>query len=1293
MRVHFLFIIVIISILVAKASDVKFYSINDLYGISMREMASVCKDDNGFIWASSKTGIIRVTEGDCRIYELPYQTSDVISVRLAFNHSHLIAYTNNGQIFRYNSIIDQFELVINMNKMLKNRHLGLSRLLINQQGGFWMSTSAGFYHYNGNKLILAWNNADEIYDIGCYDENHLFMSNAEGIWIIDTRSMAKEHIYVNDNNLALHVSKLHYDGSNDKLWIGTLSNGVFLYDLKSKALTQIQTEQIPKQPILAIESNSDSTIMIGIDGQGIWELSNKSYQVLNVFKENIDDPTSLHGDGVYDIFCDNDNQVWVCTYSDGLSFLDRTTSLVHSITHKIGNSNSLCNNNVNKVIEDSRGNLWFATNNGISCWTVSPNQWKTFYYNKYEQAKVFLSLCEDNDGRIWAGTYSSGVYVLDGKTGQEIAHYVQGTPGTSISSNYIFDIFKDQQGNLWFGAIGEVVCYISKEKRFRTYPYLPVSTIIELSSDEILLACSYGLCKLNKQSGDIQLIIEDYLVTDILMTEESIWACTNGEGLICLNRKDQTIEKYTTKSGLPSNYVNSILFADGYIWLGTESGLCRFNPKDKTVSTYSSILTLSKISYNQNSKFRLRNGQFIWGTNNGAVSFDPSSIQQIHPKGKIFFQDINISGRSVRDSSIYHLKTPVDDLQEITLKFNQNNLSLELLPLDMTDTGSKFSWKMDGLDNEWSQPSSQRILTYTNIPNGDFFLKIRLYDSSLSQVIAEREIKIHITPPFWKTWWFYLLIFSFAVGIICFSLRFYINRLKQRHTEEKVRFFTNTAHDIRTSLTLIKGPVEELKKESDLSELGRRYLQLIMEQSKRLSAVVTQLMDFQKVDVGKGQLALKMVDLVQLVAHRKLMFESYAGTNKIELVFTADQSSYMTAIDELKMEKIVDNLISNAIKYSRPDNQVDIVLKCNPEKWILEVTDRGIGISTKAQHKLFREFYRSENAVNSKIIGSGIGLLLVKHYIVMHGGDISFVSKENVGSTFKIVVPFKEVHDVKKLTDSANTSEILVPLPGKEEVLVPRQTSSQQHEMRILIVEDNPDLQSFMNSALCGEFQVLTADDGVQGWEIIQKQQPDLVVSDVMMPNMDGFELCKLMKSTYETSHIPVILLTSLSEKAQQLHGLGLGADDYLTKPFDINLLSQRIKSIVRNRKIIRERALKLIKETDNKPILANDMNDKFVKKALEVVRQNIANSEFGKDEFASAMNVSSSLLYKKIKSLTDQSPVDFIKSIRLNYALELLQAKQHSVTEVSEFCGFSSVGYFSTAFKKYYGKAPTELD
>jgi signal transduction histidine kinase/DNA-binding response OmpR family regulator/ligand-binding sensor domain-containing protein len=1288
MKFNLFIIAIILSPFATHSANEKFHSINDMYGISMRETTSLCKDDYGFIWASSKSGILRLTHGDYRIYQLPYQKVNVLDVKLVFQDSVLVAYSTNGQLFRYNVSTDSFEFLLDIHKLLNPKYIGINKLLIDKQGAFWIATSRGLYKYFSGNLSRITN---PVYVRNVwYDENRFFLIKSDSICIIDSRTEEEKCIFENMPVTVPEINSLFYDKSMNRLWIGCRSLGLFYYDIAQSVFSKFDIKNLPKQPVLDIEENTDSTLLLGIDGQGIWELNKTNSEIQGFYIEDDDNPSSLRGNGVYDILYDKDNgRTWVCTNSGGVSFFDRdnTFSLVNQITHQIRNPNSLCNNNVNKIFEDSESNIWFATNNGISRWNISTNKWNTFYHSTQGQAKVFLAINEDNNGHIWAGTYSSGIYILDKYTGKEIAHYF-GEPNLSFT----FDIFKDSQGNMWIGGNnGNVCCWSENGKQFRSYEPNSIAAIAELPQEKMLFACSYGVELLDKQTGENKIILSGYLGQDVLIKDDNIWFCTHGEGLIKYEMKTENITQFTIESGLPSNYVNSILYDSGYFWIGTERGLSRFNLVDNSIFNYSS-LPFSSVSFNRGAHCKLKNGQIILGTNKGALLFDPLIFKEEQIKGEIFFQNIFLSGRSIRNNSSAGLSVPLNCLQNLTLNYNQNTLTLEMIPIGSAVTDFKFSWKMDGLDAEWTRPTNQRILTYNNIPRGHFRLMVRLYDSSLSQIIAERELILQVTPPFWETGWFRLLIFTIVAGIIYFSLRFYINRLKQVHTEEKVRFFTNTAHDIRTSLSLIKGPVEELVKETNLTELGKRYLQLITEQSRRLSAVVTQLMDFQKVDVGKGQLALAMVDIVKLVAHRTLMFESYTKANKIKLSFLHEQLAYLTAIDELKIEKCVDNLISNAIKYSHPDSRVDITLKCNPNNWTLEVTDTGIGITSQAQRKLFKEFYRSENAVNSKIIGSGVGLMLVKHYIVMHGGNISFVSKENVGSTFKVTLPFKEVADVKKPVDLTSVSEVFSSLPGSQFTSISQQADSRQHGMRLLIVEDNPDMQGFITSALCREFEILTADDGLQGWEAVQKQQPDLVISDVMMPNMDGFELCRRMKSTYETSHVPVILLTSLSEKTQQLHGLGLGADDYLTKPFDMEVLSQRIKSIICNRKVIREKALKIISRNNDEPILVNELNDKFIKKAMEVVRANMANENFNKDEFASAMNASSSLLYKKIKSLTDQSPVDFIKSIRLNHALELLQSKKYTVTEVAEMCGFSYVEYFSLAFKKHFGKAPTKI-
>ncbi|MFO7658814.1 MAG: response regulator [Bacteroidales bacterium] len=1270
-----------------------FYNVNDIHGVSLSAANSVCEDGNGFIWISSKTGVLRLTGDDCRTYLLPYETPDIITVNLVYNISGLFAYTNNGQFFKYSSLYDRFELLINLRQLLGTHRLHLYNVLIDTEGTFFIPTTHGLFSYNKQKeLVLLTENNKEVRNLAWYDPDHLFVSTEEGITVMHKNTREKELFRFNSTSGTYIVSNLFYDKALDRLWIGTHSGNLIYLSVGGKVIRNVELKNLPRQPILAIEANTDSTIMLGYDGQGLWEMNRSGTKLLNVYREDVDNLSSLRGNGVYDIYKDSNERVWVCTYSGGVSFFEQSMVDVAQIKHVINNSNSLVNNVVNDIFEDPDGNVWFATNNGISRWNVRNNKWDSYLNNETGQARVVLSVFGDSEGKIWAGTWSAGIFVLDGNTGNKVNLYQQELKPKI--GDFIFSIVEDSAGDIWIVGVREyVVRYSRKEKIIKNYGYEPVYVIKELNANEMLLGCSYGLVLLNKHTGNQDIILDGYIIKDFIILRQDIWCCTSGGGLIKFNLSNREYKKYTIESGLPSNFVNSIVHVDSYLWLGTENGLCRFNPEKEEVLNYSSIIHLANASFNPGAGYYLSNEHLIYGTNQGAILFNPHTLEPRKPQGQIFIQDIVIAGRTIRDSKVYDLKTPVDSLTELSLSYNQSNITIEMLPKGISAPESKISWKLEGLDNAWSTPTPNRLITFANLPGGQYGLKIRLYNNSLSQLIDERYLIINVHPPFWGTWWFYTLVIMIILGIIYFSYRYHISLIQKQHSEEKIKFFANTAHELRNSLTLINGPVEEIRKEANLSEHSKYYLALAKEQVKNLLNIATQLLDFQKFTIGKGQIKLMEINIVELIKLRLMMFESLADHNQIKLAFQSEVDSCLTAVDIDLMTKVFDNLISNAIKYSHEGGEVSLTFYNDKKNWRLIVKDQGIGISTKGQKQLFKEFYRSENAVNSEIEGSGIGLLMVKKYVEKHNGRVSCTSQENVGSVFKIEVPYLKMgEELSKskinVNDGINTRVDYRSL--LESSLI--EGSEDQSDSYILVVENNNNLREFMYVALGEKFRVLSAVNGKEAWEIVRTHLPDLVISDVMMPEMDGFELCRLMKSTYETSHIPVILLTALTEKAEQMHGIGLGADAYLTKPFDIVLLIERINSIITNRKVVRENALRLINHETNVPIIENELNDQFVKKAFEIVELNISNSRFGKDLFASEMNVSSSLLYKKIKSLTDQSPSDFIKSIRLKAAVELLKSRKHNITEVSELCGFSSVGYFSTVFKKYYQKTPSEI-
>ncbi len=1370
MRIRLTICLVCLAALAATSAPVNFYSVNNLFGISMRVTNSICKDENGFIWASSKTGILRLTDDDYRIYQLPFETTGAISVKLAYRHGKLFAYTNNGQVFSYHPQLDKFGMVLNLAQFIGNSHFDVYNLLIDPAGGLWFALDIGLYKFHDGQLTLVGEISRERYGITWYNDQQILVARPGGILLFDVNGQKRKEVCRYTGNRPLSVSSLFYDQVYRHLWMGTLSNGLFCYDFESATLLQPLEEVIPHQPVLALAENSDSTILAGIDGQGIWELEKSSKGLLSVFKDDDENPFSLRGNGVYDIFCEPGKRVWIATISGGVSFYNLASPVVDQFVHHANDPGSLVNNDVNAILEDRDGKIWIATNNGISCRDVKNDRWSSFYHNKLEQAQVFLALAEDGHGHVWAGSYSSGFYLLDQKTGKEVAHYCRCDQMPAMS-NFIFDFLRDSDGDMWIGGVnGDFLCYSFRDNQFRTYSEEPVSSFAELAPGEILLGFSYGVSLLNKKSGELKNLLTGVVVQDILVDGEVIWLCTSGEGLLEYDYKGGSMEKYDTKSGLPSNFVNSILSDGRYLWLGTENGLCRFNPADKSTSTFQSIFPLSSVSFNKSAAALLKSGRMAWGTNYGLVVFDPESLREIPASGRIFFQDLTISGRSVREIPAFGLDRPVDSLQSVKLKYFQNTISLEVLPLGVPP-GATFSWLLEGFDKDWNRPSHNRTITYTNLPSDRYTLHIKMMDNSMSHILSDRSLDLRLIPPVWRRSWFWALVLAFVLGIVLLYLLLYINGLKQKHTEEKVRFFTQTAHDFRTSLTLIKAPVEELGRETHLSDAGRYYLQVARKQVSQLTSMVTQLMDFQKADIGKENLVLTETDVVRLVSGRIMMFKALAESRNIALGFHADCDHCVTAVDETKLEKVVDNLVSNAIKYSNSGTCVQIDMKCGKKSWTLLVRDQGIGMDKKALRHLFREFYRGENAMNARVPGSGLGLLLVKKYVTLHGGEVSCESHENGGSTFKINIPIREVpestHALRDYSEHPPSEHLpsehptsgtepavqeqkgamrnvqdktgLFPsdhyAPGNgqfeheravnehavNERAVPDCVSellsgdalpsdagtsrsdlaakpslvkegASARDMKVFIVEDHEDLLNFMETALESEFMVSVARDGEEAWKTIYKQLPDLVVSDVVMPRMNGFEHCRQMKSTWETSHIPVILLTALTDPKDQLQGLGLGADDYLTKPFDMNLLIQRIKTLIQNRGLVREKALKLLVQNDPAPLMENEHNEKFVRRIMEVAKDHLSDGAFDKEGFAMAMNVSSSLLYKKMKALTGLSPTDFMKTIRLQHACELLQSHHYSVTDVSEMCGFSSVGYFSTVFKKHFKKSPSDL-
>ena len=1284
-------------------------------GLSNRRIFSIQKDAEGYMWFLTNEGMDRYNGKDIKHYRLNKDDNSLespIHLGWIYTNPHIGTWVigKQGRVFQYERKYDDFKLVYKLPNSLETISYGY----MDRNNNIWLCRKHSILLYNTeNAQILQFTNIlhSNITAIEQVDDHHFFISTETGVRylklengtlkIIPTETLDYFHVQVNE---------LYYHQASKRLLIGSFERGLFVYDMNNREIIKPEVD-LSDVSITCMAPLDESQLLISTEGMGVYKININTCQMEQYIVANYQSYNEMNGNNINNVFVDEEKRVWLSNYPTGITVIDYRYENYHWMKHSMGNKQSLINDQVHAVIEDSDGDLWFGTSNGISLYHSSTGQWHSFLSSFDRQLKdknhIFITLCEVSPGIIWAGGYTSGIYKIN-KHKLSVEYF---SPYLLTSVNmrpdkYIRDMIKDSKGNIWSGGYYNLKCFDLETNEVRLYPGVSsVTSIVEHDKDHMWIGTASGLYLLDRNSGKYQYAgseLEGVYINSLYQANDGLlYIGTNGAGVFVYNIQKQSFEHYyTDNSALVSNRIFTILpEVDGRIMMSTENGITCFFVKEKHFHNWTRGEGLLPAYFNASSGTLRMNKSFVFGSTDGAIEVPENVKFPSYKFSRMIFSDFHVSYQPVYpDGKDSPLKECIDETDVLKLKHDQNTFSLKVSTINYESPGNTFySWKLEGFYEKWTQPGTNSLIRFTNLPPGKYTLHVRAISREEHDVIfEERTMKVIIAHPFWLSWWAILCYVPLVIWGFSFILRV-INLRKQKNiSDEKTQFFINTAHDIRTPLTMIKAPLEELLDEEPLTDTGITRTKAALRNVDSLLRLATNLINFERADVYSSELSISEYELNTYLKDVCNSFSSYATIKHIDFTYESNFNYLNVWFDKEKMDSILKNIISNSLKYTAENGKVSVSVSDMNDFWKVVISDTGIGIPASEERKLFKLHFRASNAINSKVTGSGIGLMLVGKLVRLHKGKIQIKSVEHQGTTVQIIFP-KNNKSTQEAT-SASSPKIQLQTP---ELTVPNVFSNvantevvtaKKEMQRILIVEDNDELRSYLVSLLSPQYYVQACCNGREALVIVKEFWPELILSDVMMPEMQGDELCAAIKKDVETSHIPVLLLTALGDEKNILDGLTIGADEYIVKPFSVKLLKANIANLLSNRALLRQRYANL--EIDSEPVpSANGMNSldwKFISEVKKNIEKNIDNTDFCVDKLCELQGVSRTSLYSKLKALTGQSPTALIRVTRLKYAARLLKEGEHNIGEIADMSGFSETKYFREVFKKYYRMSPS---
>lgn len=1318
-------IIILISLFysLAGATDSYYFkSLNVQNGLSQNTVNTIMQDSRGFLWFGTKDGLNRYDGYRFKVYK--NISSEDWSLRNNFIRSlhedsdgNIWVGTDEGLDVFYPKEETFHHICTTPNG--RNNHQSVNTIAEAPNGDIWVSIeSLGLFRFSDSQSIPVFFSAKDFPCLSsvssiCFDQKGTiwFASFGKGLFY-SSDQMQSVNAFMSDDGQEIlkgdfitRIVPAHYNN----LVVGSLKSGVWIINLLNGDTERILVKDKSGNDIRCRDLlfSSKQELLVGTEsGLFIYDISSRES---SHFKSSYYDPLSLSANAIYSMCEDTEGALWLGTYFGGVNYHSPASASFEKFYPENGDF-GLKGKRIREICKDKQGTFWIGTEDGgLHRFNAQEKLFSQFSPSLSFNNIHGLCLIDDN---LWVGTISKGLKIIDIRTNRIIKSYENSDSAQILNDNNIYSIFQSKQSEIYVGTQFGLMRYDKKNDAFIEIAELAGKHVYDIKEDvkgNLWVATySSGVWCYKVLENEWKQYLHDetnpnslphnIVLSVFVDSSHKIWFTTQGGGCCRYDEENDAFLKITTEDGLPDNIVYQIIEDEiGNLWISTSKGLACITPESNSVVSLYTIETgLLSEQFNYKSSFKDKDGTIYLGSIQGLIAFNPSKLQRPISEPKITITDFSLLGQDTNPHTEESpLVSSIDFTENLVLNYNQNSFSFRITaPNHISPQAKQIEFMLEGFDNDWQSGEPSPIASYSNLRHGNYVLRARM-KSNLQlpeESNNEIELKIRIRPPF------YLSIIAQLLYVIAFigvfvginlnikrrnSNRYKMELAKMEQEKEraiydsKIEFFTNIAHEIRTPLTLINGPLENILNNESLQDETKEELEIMKQNTERLIDLTNQLLDFNKMESKKYTLSFKRANINALLHELVNRFSALAKQKEIKLSLEMPEENIYADISIDAFSKIIGNLLSNGLKYS--NSYLNIRLESFPDLGCFNVTTEndGVLVPDEIKEEIFKPFIRyKENAEDKAIMGTGIGLGLSRSLATLHQGSLRMLNdiKANV---FQLSLPIIQQETMSIKSGTVKNSETIIPDNSKK--------------ISILVVEDDAELMSFIVKQLQNDYNIYSAGNGITALKIVDNYNIDLIVSDVMMPEMNGFDLCEAIKSNIKYSHIPLILLTAKTDIQSKVEGMELGADNYIEKPFSTKYLKACISNLLDNREKLR----KIFTQSplsDSKILAHTKADEEFINHLNEVIEQNYSNSEFSMDDMAKEFNMSRASFYRKISGLIDMSPNDYLRFARLKKAAQLFKDEKLRVNEACYLVGFNSPSYFAKCFQKQFGISPKDF-